>query len=383
MDSDINNEYLNAQRTIIQAIEQQLCEDKGEISDGYHTFNQLYHQRAILFATIVNQNKDKAWKSFKHSDGHYCFDEGGEMFIVGIDTPKGSYTYHYHKKYWDYFDCKELEYGKVWDGHTEEDVTRLLSLEQQPNRCDSCTHSEERDGSNCYECIKGMADNFEEQSTSDDDIIKALKAVRTIHNGNYAPQIDEAIRRLKAQPSEDYDYKALWEQARWERDVALEQLEQLGYSLGEKIRTDGDCINRSELLRHQHIIYDDDGEDYNAVYVKDIKALPSVTPRTNLAETSQDCISREAVQDLISSWLSDYLLDETREALETINYKVGDMPSVYPERPKPDMIERIKKSIDEMTEIHSDGEFYIKNVDAKWIIGKYLYGAEMRGGREE
>lgn len=118
---------------IMKALEQQPSKDKGEISDGYHTFNQLYHQRAILFATIVNENKDKAWKSFKHSDGHYCFDEGGEMFIVGIDTPKGSYTYHYHKKYWDYFNCKELECGKVWDGHTEEDVTRLLSLDRQPS----------------------------------------------------------------------------------------------------------------------------------------------------------------------------------------------------------------------------------------------------------
>ena len=40
------------------------------------------------------------------------------------------------------------------------------------------------------------------------------------------------------------------------------------------------------------------------------------------------------MQDLISRWLSDYLLDETREALETINYKVGDMPPVKPKRPK-------------------------------------------------
>lgn len=35
------------------------------------------------------------------------------------------------------------------------------TLEQQSNRCDSCTHSAEQDGSNCYECVKGMADNFE------------------------------------------------------------------------------------------------------------------------------------------------------------------------------------------------------------------------------
>lgn len=114
--------------------------DKGEISDGYHTFNQLYHQRAILFATIVNQNKDKAWKSFKHSDGHYCFDEDGEWFIVGVDTPQGSYTYHYAKEYWDMFNCQELEFGKEWDGHSEEDVVRLLSLEQQS--CEDCISRE-------------------------------------------------------------------------------------------------------------------------------------------------------------------------------------------------------------------------------------------------
>lgn len=100
----------------------------GDLSDGYHTFNQLYHQRAILFATIVNQNKDKAWKSLKHDDGKYCFDSNGEWFIVGIDTPEGPYTYHYEIKYWDYFNCIELPTSKPYDGHTEEDVTRLLSL---------------------------------------------------------------------------------------------------------------------------------------------------------------------------------------------------------------------------------------------------------------
>ena len=41
-------------------------EDVGEVSDGYHTLNQLYHQRAILFACIVMQNKDRAWKTRKH-----------------------------------------------------------------------------------------------------------------------------------------------------------------------------------------------------------------------------------------------------------------------------------------------------------------------------
>ena len=108
-----------------------ICEVAGvteidDLSDGFHTFRQLYHQRMMLFATIVKQNKDKAWKSLRHEDGELCF--GGGWFIVGIDTPEGSYTYHYEDNYYSLFDCEELERGKHWDGHTEKDVTRLLSL---------------------------------------------------------------------------------------------------------------------------------------------------------------------------------------------------------------------------------------------------------------
>lgn len=104
----------------------------GTLSDGYHTFNELYEQRMYLFATIVNQNKDKSWKSFKHEDGKLCFD--GDWFVVGIDTPKGSYTYHYENKYWNLFDCQELEVAKHWDGHTDKDVSRLLSLPSENSK---------------------------------------------------------------------------------------------------------------------------------------------------------------------------------------------------------------------------------------------------------
>lgn len=115
-----------------------ICEIAGlsdieDLSDGFHTFRQLYYQRMVLFATIVKQNKGRAWKSWRHEDGELCF--GGEWFIVGIDTPEGSYTYHYEANYYSLFDCKELERGKRWDGHTEKDVTRLLSLPSaQPER---------------------------------------------------------------------------------------------------------------------------------------------------------------------------------------------------------------------------------------------------------
>jgi len=101
-------------------------DDIGEFSDGYHTFNSLYEQRCVLFAALVKAYKDKTWKSRRHSDGEKCFD--GNWFIVGIETPEGQYTYHYENKDWELFDCKEIERAHEWDGHTDKDVKRLLSL---------------------------------------------------------------------------------------------------------------------------------------------------------------------------------------------------------------------------------------------------------------
>lgn len=123
-------QYLKQLENLIQE-NKELNEKRkdGTLSDGYHTYNDLYYQRCVLFATICNLNKDISWKSKKHSDGKKCFDSDN-WFIVGIDTPEGSYTYHYEMKYWDMFNVKELEVGKIWDGHTEKDVTRLLTLEE-------------------------------------------------------------------------------------------------------------------------------------------------------------------------------------------------------------------------------------------------------------
>lgn len=97
----------------------------GDTSDGYHTFNELYHHRAVLFTMICNQNKEIAWKSKKHSDGT-MFDN---MFIVGIETPVGQATYHYDiEPYWDYFNVKELDNAPLWDGHTAEQAIERIRL---------------------------------------------------------------------------------------------------------------------------------------------------------------------------------------------------------------------------------------------------------------
>lgn len=106
---------------------QEITEDT---SDGYHTFKQLYYQRMMLFAVLVKEHKERAWKTRRHEDGEPCF--GGGWFLVTIDTPNGAYGYHYEDKYWSMFDCEELPKAKPWDGYDERDVGRLMSLAGEP-----------------------------------------------------------------------------------------------------------------------------------------------------------------------------------------------------------------------------------------------------------
>lgn len=95
------------------------------ISDNWHTFEELYDHRMMLFTVILNNNKDIAWKSKFHFDGTMFED----FFVCGIDTPDGQFTYHYHLKHWEMFKVPELDRAPEWDGHKPEDITRLLSLE--------------------------------------------------------------------------------------------------------------------------------------------------------------------------------------------------------------------------------------------------------------
>ena len=99
----------------------------GDTSDGYHTFNELYHHRAVLFSVIVKAFPRMAWKAKHHHDGTMY--DG--MFIVGIETPDGQASYHYDiNPYWDMFQCKELEYAPEWDGHTPaQAIARIGKLE--------------------------------------------------------------------------------------------------------------------------------------------------------------------------------------------------------------------------------------------------------------
>ena len=101
-------------------------EGMDAVSDGYHTFGELYDHRAKLFAVICNEHKDLAWKSKLHHTG----DMYNNMFIVGINTPEGQATYHYSiDPYWDLFEVRELDRAPEWDGHTpSQAIDRILSI---------------------------------------------------------------------------------------------------------------------------------------------------------------------------------------------------------------------------------------------------------------
>lgn len=113
-------------------------ENIGEISDGYHTFNELYEHRINLFRLIgqmikkiegewnhFNSRENVPWKSRYHSDGSFI--DG--WFIAGLFNEEGEQiTYHIPLLEWERFDSfRILSQAPKWDGHTSADVLKRLS----------------------------------------------------------------------------------------------------------------------------------------------------------------------------------------------------------------------------------------------------------------
>ena len=119
-------EMINEAGQVIREID--LPEDGVDISDGYHTFGELYDHRRALTAALAAERADISWRSREHHPDDSPMHEGG-YFIVGIDTPAGTVTYHYKLTHWDDFaEVPELERAPKWDGATPADtVTRLLA----------------------------------------------------------------------------------------------------------------------------------------------------------------------------------------------------------------------------------------------------------------
>ena len=102
-----------------------------QISDGHHTFEDLYKNRLILFCALCNCNHDISWKSKKHFD-----EENDPMFngdfIVGINTPEGIATYHFKLEFWDLYQIPEIEKAPKYVNYNNATVLkRIYSLSRK------------------------------------------------------------------------------------------------------------------------------------------------------------------------------------------------------------------------------------------------------------
>ena len=113
--------------------------DTNLISDGYHTFGELYEHRYALFIALcqmwleVEKSWDSSflgdvkptyvWKAKNNADGTHW--DG--WFILGLYPEEGEQiTYHLPMKYWDQIDCAAYEDNPFYDGHTSADVLKRL-----------------------------------------------------------------------------------------------------------------------------------------------------------------------------------------------------------------------------------------------------------------
>ncbi len=106
-----------------------MIEDTGEMSDGYHTFDELYEFRKVYHSLLFNewgkQDLYDVHKSMRHNNHDLCFD--GEYFIVQATLPTGQISNHYELKDWDMFSIPVWHHARQpWDGHSAEDVLKRL-----------------------------------------------------------------------------------------------------------------------------------------------------------------------------------------------------------------------------------------------------------------
>jgi hypothetical protein len=108
----------------------------GDISDGCHTFDELYEHRITLFIALCKRlqkdflketmadSKYVPWRSHLHSDGTLF----NGWFILGIGERKGEQiTYHLPMDRWEKCGFVEtLARAPEYDGHTPEDVLKRL-----------------------------------------------------------------------------------------------------------------------------------------------------------------------------------------------------------------------------------------------------------------
>ena len=102
-----------------------MTEEMDSISDGYHTFGELYQHRNSLFIALCRAHPEiPRWRSKLHLDGTGF--EG--WFVLGLGKEKGKQiSYHLPLSMWEETIFAEtLDRASEFDGHKSEDVLKRL-----------------------------------------------------------------------------------------------------------------------------------------------------------------------------------------------------------------------------------------------------------------
>src|SRR5258708_253160 len=89
----------------------------GDISDGYHTFDELYEHRCLLFLNLCLKDRfSRFWRP--DFEGWFC---------LYLETPSGQISYHLPNKFLSIVEQKiPRDDGHSFDGHTSQDVAFRL-----------------------------------------------------------------------------------------------------------------------------------------------------------------------------------------------------------------------------------------------------------------
>lgn len=119
---------------MVQDLDADTVPDFGEVSDGYHTFNEYEEFRMLYNAALFNHwalhdpygpDHYDVHKSRLHYDGSHPFNNP-HMFVVRAQLPTGQISNHYHLDHWDLFKIPERERAGEWDGHSTRDAADRL-----------------------------------------------------------------------------------------------------------------------------------------------------------------------------------------------------------------------------------------------------------------
>lgn len=100
--------------------------DMGEVSDGYHTFNELYEHRHALFLALAKASGSRFSISEAHDDGSKF--EG--WFLAVLHLPTGEIRYHLPMRLWGaavHAGAEAVPRGPAWDGATADATIARLS----------------------------------------------------------------------------------------------------------------------------------------------------------------------------------------------------------------------------------------------------------------